>query len=843
MMLMSLAQGKRRIFSHAGSWKKSLLSGPLVLGLILVLSLCLRLYHLSSRPLYGDEPFHTVEVATHSLGHITTTNLGSTFYPLLVHLSLPLGTAETAARLPAALFGFLSVLAIYLLARRFFSKKEGLIAAFLMSVSTYQIYFSQQARAYTGFLLFSILSLDFFWRALHQGRVRFWLLYILSTAIGIYFHFIFLLVIPIHAFFALLLIFIRRVQKKTTKQVPPRKIAWGVSLSLVCILLLTFLLYLRVGQAPRQNTLFIYFRRALSSLFSLEMFRDPLRLMVVVTKRFLAYDLWPLFFFVQLALFLIGLVSCFRNHRKIAALFLSYWVLSFVLFVMSNPRRVYLTPANANKFMMLLPFVFILMAKGLSALHSTFGLAISRQTRKQQSPAVRNALWIVMMISLLLAEGVSLETYNVQAWQFYSLKRDSEINRYIADHVTHQEVIYFSDAPNRSSFYYAQLLPSPDGRRKKLMLFEDHVDYFITRDLSRRVGLFVVLNRTGLPPGVDMSQVKGTFHSDSFKELSRYWVLHFPADQRTLYDRLVPMIDLLAGLPRTGEGQRRESYLLLAKVHLLAQRTDEALRELARLDSLKSSVQVGLMSDQDSGLFKTRGLMILSRDKKSRSTRLQGLLQEKIGGLLIEHAKRASLQGKIDEAIALQTKAGHLYPPPAGTAFGFHLSLGQLYSKKGMKNESDREFMEALLARHSPGEETHVLNNIRELHALPQGFLVWKSGEICHLRWWSAENTTVSGMITSRRKLRRAEGFQLERDDKYKLLENRLRFVGIAHDDIIKGIDLTGERSSQLSFSLKIGGRRKIEKSVIILPGGVHPPGMPFVLDERIPPEADSKHL
>lgn len=840
---MNPAQGKRRIFGLAGSWE-SLLSGPLVLGLILVLSLCLRLYHLGSRPLYGDEPFNTVEVATHSLGHITTTNLGSTFYPLSVHLFLPLGTAETAARLPAALFGFLSVLAIYLLARRFFGKKEGLIAAFLMSVSTYQIYFSQQARGYTGFLLFSILSLDFFWRALHEGRVRFWILYILSTAIGIYFHFIFLLVIPIHAFFALLLIFIRRVQKKAAKPVPStRKIAWGVSLSLICILLLTFLLYLPVAQTPRQNSLFIYFSRALSSLLNLEVFRDPLRLMVVVTKRFLAHDRWPLFFFVQLALLLIGLVSCFRGHRKIAALFLSYWGLSFLLFVMSNPRQVYLTPPNANKFMMLLPLVFILMAKGLSALHSTFASAISRRTRTQQSPAIGKALWVVMMIGLLVAEGVLLETYNVQVWQFFGLKRDGEINRYITDHVTHQEVVYFSDAPNRSNFYYAQPLASPDGRRKKLMLFEDHVDTFITRDLSRRVGLFVVLNRTGLTQRADMTQVKGPFSPNSFKELSRFWVLHVPADQRTLYDRIVPVIDLLAGLPGTGEDRKRESYLLLAKIHLLAQRTDEALRELARLDSLESSVQAGLKSDQDSGFFKSHGLMILSRDKRGRSTRLQDLLQEKIGCLLIEQAQRASIQGKIDEAIALQTKAGHLYPPPAGTSYGFHLSLGQLYSKKGMKNESDREFMEALLAHHTRDEETHVLKCIRELHALPQGFLVWKSGGACHLRWWSAEKTTVSGTITSWPRLRKARGFQLERDDKYKLLENRLRFVGIAHDDLIKGVDLIGERRSQLSFSLKIGGRGKIERSVIVLPGGIHPPGMPFILDEGVPREANSKPL
>jgi hypothetical protein len=101
----------------------------------------------------------------------------------------------------------------------------------------------------------------------------------------------------------------------------------------------------------------------------------------------------------------------------------------------------------------------------------------------------------------------------------------------------------------------------------------------------------------------------------------------------------------------------------------------------------------------------------------------------------------------------------------------------------------------------------------------------------------------VSGTITSWPKLRKAGGFQLEGDDKYKLLENRLRFVGIAHDDIIKGIDLIGEGRSQLSLSLKMSGRGKIERSVIIFPGGIHPPGMPFIIDIEIPREANSKPL
>jgi 4-amino-4-deoxy-L-arabinose transferase-like glycosyltransferase len=805
--------------------------GPLALGLILVLSFYLRLHHLGSRPLYGDEPFFTVEIATRSLSQITTTNLGSTLYPLLVHFLLPLGKTETMARLPAALFGLFSVLAIFLLAKQIFGKKEGLIAALFSSISTYLIFFSQQARGYTGLLLFSVLSLYFFWRALNEGKTHLWLLYTLSTVIGIYFHLILILVIPIHAFFVALLMFHKWAQKKKKREIAfSQRTFWGVVLSIFFILLLTYFLCLPVSKTPGQHTLFFNLNKGFSNILRIEIFRDPIQLMSMVTKRFLAYERWPFFFFIQLALFLFGLISCLRNHRKAAVLFLSYWLLSFMVFIMSNPSAVYLTPPNANKFMMLLPLIFIVMARGLSALHSFLTWTVSKWARVQQSSVLKNALWVVLILGVLFGEGILLETYNLQIWQFYSLKRDSEINAYLDTHISHLEMIYFDDAPNRNDFSFVQPLHYSDPSHRGFMVFEDHVDSFITRDLFRHTGLSVVLNRSTMADN-DLPRIKAMFHSESAQELSQCFILHFPSDERTLYEKVVPVLNFLASLPGTDEGRRLECYLLLAKIHLLAQKTDDALRELERSDLLRIRFQARTKNDQKSDSGKKNILMKLSLEKESLSTMLQSMLQQKIEGLLIENADRSSLQGKIDDAIALQIKAERLNPQQS-RSFRFHLSLAEFYSIKGLKSEASREFVEALLWRRTPNEEIDVLNRIREIHSLPCGFFIWMTNGICHLRWWSDEKRTFDGAITSSPAIKKVREFRLKPDDKYRLLGNKLKFVGIAHNDRIEGIDLIVKSQTQLSCSFKIDGRQNIRENVLILPGEIHPQRMPFLLKE-----------
>jgi len=809
--------------------KKKFSYVPLALGLILILSFFLRFYHLGARPLYGDEPFHTVDIATKSLSYITTSNLGSTLYPLLLHFLLPLGKAETTARLPAALFGFFSVWGIFLLGRLFFKEKEGLLAALFSAVSTYFIYFSQQARGYSGLLFFSIFSLYFFWRAFNENKILHWLLYILSTVLGIYTHFFLLIVIPVHAFFITILIFEKWVKKKRmrTVLVSPKKIRNFV-LSIFLIILLAFLLYLPMRRSETVN-LFYFFKSSLANITKAEMFLNPASLISVIIKRLLCHETWPTFFFVQLALLIFGIVACFKNCGKSLILFLSYLILPFFLFAMSNPPPVYLTPQD-NKFIFILPLLFLLMAKGLSGLHSFLAQAISKLRPVKNPEPLKNGLWVFFVLGFLASQGVFLEDYNFYNWNFLSLKRDREINAYLNQHTSQMELLYSDDFLNKNIFLFLKPLRYPDGSQKGVMIFESDYDYIFATQLYQKMGLSAILNRRFIGEEY-ISRLKAISSTIDVKKITQYFLVHFPSGEKTLYEQLIPMINLLTGLPWARE-KKTEYHLLLAKIHLLARRNQEAMKELEAFDRLKSESSQRMALSQKPGLAQEIIKKYFFLNRESPQAIIQDKLIKNIQEHLMENADQLLLEGKFDEAFLLQKKAESFNSQQFKSTLWFHLSLAESYLKKEMRDEAVNEYKNALPLCTAPKDETYVLRKIREIRGLPFGYFIWQKKGQYHLRWWSDEKRTFTGTITSSRPFRSVGEYHLTPNDDYKLFRKNIIFKGIVEGNRIEGLDLFIKSHSRLTFLLKINGRKNIEERVLLLPEESHPQEMPFSLKE-----------
>jgi Dolichyl-phosphate-mannose-protein mannosyltransferase len=77
-------------------------------------------------------------------------------YTVLARLSLGLfGDGCWVLRLPAAVFGIASVGALYGLAREVTDRGEALLTAALLAFSYHHVWFSQNARGYTGLLLWN----------------------------------------------------------------------------------------------------------------------------------------------------------------------------------------------------------------------------------------------------------------------------------------------------------------------------------------------------------------------------------------------------------------------------------------------------------------------------------------------------------------------------------------------------------------------------------------------------------------------------------------------------------------------------------------------------------------
>ncbi|MBI4302240.1 MAG: glycosyltransferase family 39 protein, partial [Chloroflexi bacterium] len=91
-------------------------------------------------------------------------------------------------RLLSVAFGVGNVYMTYLLARALFSRGTGLVAGLMAALSTYQIYYSRYLRGYIVLSFLALVSFYFLYRALTAHRFRYWLIYVIATALALYVH-------------------------------------------------------------------------------------------------------------------------------------------------------------------------------------------------------------------------------------------------------------------------------------------------------------------------------------------------------------------------------------------------------------------------------------------------------------------------------------------------------------------------------------------------------------------------------------------------------------------------------------------------------------------------------
>lgn len=159
----------------------------MIIGLILLLGLILRLVNLS-QSLWLDEAVQAI-TASGPLKEILTELTGD-FHPPLYHFFLwfwvrLFGSSELALRLPSVIFGTFTIYIVYLLADLIFPKKIfrhitfAHLSAFLLSVSQFHIYYSQEARPYALATFLVATSYYFFVR-------RKWFWYLVVTTLALY---------------------------------------------------------------------------------------------------------------------------------------------------------------------------------------------------------------------------------------------------------------------------------------------------------------------------------------------------------------------------------------------------------------------------------------------------------------------------------------------------------------------------------------------------------------------------------------------------------------------------------------------------------------------------------
>jgi len=131
---------------------------------ILALSLLVRLISLNQSLWFDESGTVTAVRQTALVPLINVYSIGD-FHPPGYFVMLwgwvrIFGSSEVASRLPSVIFGVLTVFLTYLIAKKLFSEKTGLLASFLLALAPLHIYYSQEARMYS-FAAFAV-ALSFY---------------------------------------------------------------------------------------------------------------------------------------------------------------------------------------------------------------------------------------------------------------------------------------------------------------------------------------------------------------------------------------------------------------------------------------------------------------------------------------------------------------------------------------------------------------------------------------------------------------------------------------------------------------------------------------------------------
>ena len=311
-----------------------------ILFLLTLVGLILRFYHLDFNSLWLDEGA-TLDFARRSLLGIWETTAGGEVNPplfhYLEHAMLLFGSSEWVLRFIPALLGTLTIPVMYFIGRDIIDENGGIIAAALMAFSTFHLFYSQDARAYTTMLFFFSLALATYLWALRSKDTFWWIISGVFAALAFWSHF--------YVFIPILILFLHALIEKKEEiltnihAIKPILISGltFVILSFPVILVAIPLFFKRTASAPTWGL------SGIDVIFS-------------TLDQMLSYSLVITIIFFILAL--LGIIKIYHKSKSYVLLILLSIILPFIVSLILSAKM----PMSPRYLMYLLPFFFVSIA-------------------------------------------------------------------------------------------------------------------------------------------------------------------------------------------------------------------------------------------------------------------------------------------------------------------------------------------------------------------------------------------------------------------------------------------------------------------------------------------------
>lgn len=215
---------------------------PLLLLALMLAALFLRVWKLDTEAPWGDE------VA--SLRCLDATSLTDylrrereadpmmmpTYFTLQYLWSRVAGTTPYQVRLLSVMLGVFAIPLLYALGRRMAGAAAGFAAAFLLTVSLYHVYMSQEARMYIAVFFLALCSVYALVRALEPGASRtWWALHWLANAAVVFGHLLAVFLIAAQGLYLLIAYIQTRRNKGAPTAVPFRTLAAWIAAQAIIV--------------------------------------------------------------------------------------------------------------------------------------------------------------------------------------------------------------------------------------------------------------------------------------------------------------------------------------------------------------------------------------------------------------------------------------------------------------------------------------------------------------------------------------------------------------------------------------------------------------------------------
>jgi uncharacterized membrane protein len=357
--------------------------------LAFLIAVPLRLHSLN-RGLGYDELLTTVFfVDVESIWMTISSYIGFTnhiAYSILARLSTHLfGFSEWALRLPALLLGLASLYCAWIFARRLIGLEVALLIIFFLALSPAHVEWSISARGYSGMVLFTILSSYFYIKLLDYPLQRYAVGYVLSSAIGIYFHLYSLFVIIVQALH--LLYFssaqVRRCRFNYKFSRESFRLIW---FSFAAIVLLSFLSYL-----PALPRMVYYLEIRRHGFFQVDF---PLQVIALLAGH-VSIPLAVILFL----LCMLGVISILLSHPRESGYFILLFLVPILISWLLRPMDLY-----PRFFAYVIPYYGLFLAAGF--------LRIFSLARIFQNRTACYAIYSLLSIIAVIVIG----SWSIRSW-------------------------------------------------------------------------------------------------------------------------------------------------------------------------------------------------------------------------------------------------------------------------------------------------------------------------------------------------------------------------------------------------------------------------------------------